>query len=61
MHDKTMLLVVAIIAVLIIEVCLIVIHHVDGALATAMVGAIIFLVTNQYYNPKSFLNSGKKA
>lgn len=45
--------IVGILAITCIELALICIYHVDGALASVMVGYICYLVTKNKYDPNS--------
>lgn len=49
MEDKTILAITGIICITILEAINMMMYHVDGAILSAIVGAIVFIITRKVY------------
>jgi uncharacterized membrane-anchored protein len=53
MRDETILTIVGIIAITVLEIVNALTMRLDGNILSAIVGAIVFLITRQYYHYKA--------
>jgi tetrahydromethanopterin S-methyltransferase subunit C len=58
MRDETLIIIVGIIAITVLEIVNLLTAKIDGNILSAIVGAIVYILTRKYYKMRSDKNEG---